>query len=203
MHLNKRLLKFFFVSNHIKKCSYAISLQGRRKSVRKSSIRAGINLSFDKGEFVSILGESGGGKSTLMNIIGGLDRNFSGDVLINGNRLDHKQEKKLDVYRRETIGYIFQSFNLINYQTNLENVETSLNMTTLSSAQRKQRAMELLEKVGLSEHVHKYPSQLSGGQKQRVAIARALAADPDVMIADEPTGALDSVNTTEVLELLE
>ncbi|WP_349531111.1 ABC transporter ATP-binding protein/permease [Leuconostoc mesenteroides] len=163
----------------------------------------GINLSFDKGEFVSILGESGGGKSTLMNIIGGLDRNFSGDVLINGNRLDHKQEKKLDVYRRETIGYIFQSFNLINYQTNLENVETSLNMTTLSSAQRKQRAMELLEKVGLSEHVHKYPSQLSGGQKQRVAIARALAADPDVMIADEPTGALDSVNTTEVLELLE
>ncbi|QEA59293.1 ATP-binding cassette domain-containing protein [Leuconostoc koreense] len=163
----------------------------------------GINLSFDKGEFVSILGESGGGKSTLMNIIGGLDRNFSGDVLVNGNRLDHKQEKKLDVYRRETIGYIFQSFNLINYQTNLENVETSLNMTTLSSAQRKKRAMELLEKVGLSEHVHKYPSQLSGGQKQRVAIARALAADPDVMIADEPTGALDSVNTTEVLELLE
>lgn len=163
----------------------------------------GINLSFDKGEFVSILGESGGGKSTLMNIIGGLDRNFSGDVLVNGNRLVHKQEKKLDVYRRETIGYIFQSFNLINYQTNLENVETSLNMTTLSAAQRKQRATELLDKVGLSEHIHKYPSQLSGGQKQRVAIARALAADPDVMIADEPTGALDSVNTAEVLELLE
>lgn len=163
----------------------------------------GINLSFDKGEFVSILGESGGGKSTLMNIIGGLDRDFSGDVLVNGNRLDHKQEKKLDVYRRETIGYIFQSFNLINYQTNLENVETSLNMTTLSAAQRKQRATELLDKVGLSEHIHKYPSQLSGGQKQRVAIARALAADPDVMIADEPTGALDSVNTAEVLELLE
>ncbi|MCT4383455.1 ATP-binding cassette domain-containing protein [Leuconostoc suionicum] len=163
----------------------------------------GINLSFEKGEFVSILGESGGGKSTLMNIIGGLDRNFSGDVLVNGNRLDHKQEKKLDVYRRETIGYIFQSFNLINYQTNLENVETSLNMTTLSAAQRKQRATELLDKVGLSEHIHKYPSQLSGGQKQRVAIARALAADPDVMIADEPTGALDSANTAEVLELLE
>lgn len=163
----------------------------------------GINLSFEKGEFVSILGESGGGKSTLMNIIGGLDRNFSGDVLVNGNRLDHKQEKKLDVYRRETIGYIFQSFNLINYQTNLENVETSLNMTTLSAVQRKQRATELLDKVGLSEHIHKYPSQLSGGQKQRVAIARALAADPDVMIADEPTGALDSVNTAEVLELLE
>lgn len=162
----------------------------------------GIDLSFDKGEFVSILGESGGGKSTLMNIIGGLDRNFEGIVEVNGDKLDHRQEKKLDVYRRETIGYIFQSFNLINYQTNLENVETSLNMTTLSAAERKDRAKALLTKVGLADHLHKYPSQLSGGQKQRVAIARALASDPDIMIADEPTGALDSVNTTEVLELL-
>lgn len=162
----------------------------------------GIDLSFEKGEFVSILGESGGGKSTLMNIIGGLDRNFEGRVVVAGEQLDHTQAKKLDVYRRETIGYIFQSFNLINYQTNLENVETSLNMTTLSARERKQRATELLTKVGLAEHMHKYPSQLSGGQKQRVAIARALAADPDIMIADEPTGALDAANTTEVLELL-
>ncbi len=113
----------------------------------------GIDLSFEKGEFVSILGESGGGKSTLMNIIGGLDRNFEGSVAINGEALDHKQEKKLDVYRRETIGYIFQSFNLINYQTNLENVETSLNMTSLSAAERKERATELLKKVGLGEHI--------------------------------------------------
>lgn len=163
----------------------------------------GINLSFEKGEFVSILGESGGGKSTLMNIIGGLDRNFEGQVIVNGEPLDHTQAKKLDVYRRETIGYIFQSFNLINYQTNLENVETSLNMTTLSARERRQRATELLTKVGLADHIHKYPSQLSGGQKQRVAIARALAADPDIMIADEPTGALDAVNTAEVLTLLE
>lgn len=163
----------------------------------------GINLNFELGEFVSILGESGGGKSTLMNIIGGLDRKFDGEVKVNNEILDHKQEKKLDVYRRKTVGYIFQSFNLINYQTNLQNVETSLNMTTLTAAERKQRATELLAKVGLSEHVNKYPGQLSGGQKQRVAIARALAADPDIMIADEPTGALDSVNTTEVLELLE
>lgn len=163
----------------------------------------GINLSFEKGEFVSILGESGGGKSTLMNIIGGLDRNFEGQVVVNGETLDHTQAKKLDVYRRETIGYIFQSFNLINYQTNLENVETSLNMTTLSARERRQRATELLTKVGLADHIHKYPSQLSGGQKQRVAIARALAADPDIMIADEPTGALDAVNTAEVLALLE
>ncbi|WKY79564.1 ATP-binding cassette domain-containing protein [Leuconostoc lactis] len=163
----------------------------------------GINLNFEKGEFVSILGESGGGKSTLMNIIGGLDRNFEGQVVVNGETLDHTQAKKLDVYRRETIGYIFQSFNLINYQTNLENVETSLNMTTLSARERRQRATELLRKVGLADHIHKYPSQLSGGQKQRVAIARALAADPDIMIADEPTGALDAVNTAEVLALLE
>ena len=163
----------------------------------------GINLSFEKGEFVSILGESGGGKSTLMNIIGGLDRNFEGQVIVDGEPLDHTQAKKLDVYRRETIGYIFQSFNLINYQTNLENVETSLNMTTLSARERRQRATELLTKVGLADHIHKYPSQLSGGQKQRVAIARALAADPDIMIADEPTGALDAVNTAEVLTLLE
>ena len=141
----------------------------------------GINLSFEKGEFVSILGESGGGKSTLMNIIGGLDRNFEGQVVVNGETLHHTQAKKLDVYRRETIGYIFQSFNLINYQTNLENVETSLNMTTLSSRERRQRATELLTKVGLADHIHKYPSQLSGGQKQRVAIARALAADPDIL----------------------
>ncbi|CAH1853327.1 ABC transporter ATP-binding protein/permease [Convivina intestini] len=162
----------------------------------------GIDLSFEKGEFVSILGESGGGKSTLMNIIGGLDRNFQGEVVVDGHLLDHHQAGQLDNYRRQTIGYIFQSFNLINYQTNLQNVETSLNMTTLSATERHERAELLLRKVGLGEHVHKYPSQLSGGQKQRVAIARALAGDPDVIIADEPTGALDSVNTGEVLVLL-
>lgn len=169
----------------------------------KFPVLKGINLSFEKGEFVSILGESGGGKSTLMNIIGGLDRNFEGSVLVNGNPLNLTHEKKVDSYRRETVGYIFQNFNLINYQTNLENVETSLNMTTLSAHERKQRATALLDKVGLSNHIHKYPSQLSGGQKQRVAIARALASDPDIMIADEPTGALDSFNTREVLELLD
>ncbi|MDF7626778.1 ATP-binding cassette domain-containing protein [Lactobacillaceae bacterium L1_55_11] len=163
----------------------------------------GINLSFDKGEFVSILGESGGGKTTLMNIIGGLDRNFEGTVTVDGQVIDHRNARQLDIYRRKTVGYIFQSFNLINYQTNLENVETSLNMTTLNRAQRKKRAKELLDKVGLGEHVNKYPSQLSGGQKQRVAIARALAGNPDIMIADEPTGALDSGNTKEVLELLD
>ncbi|MBS9337098.1 ATP-binding cassette domain-containing protein [Fructobacillus parabroussonetiae] len=162
----------------------------------------GINLDFDLGDFVSILGESGGGKSTLMNIIGGLDRNFNGEVLVNGKKLDHKQEKALDKYRRETIGYIYQSYNLISHLSVLDNVLVSLDMTTLSKKEREQRAKNLLSKVGLDGQIKKYPNQLSGGQKQRVAIARALASDPKVIIADEPTGALDAQNTKEVLALL-
>lgn len=162
----------------------------------------GINLNFELGDFVSILGESGGGKSTLMNIIGGLDRNFDGEVLVAGKKLDHKQEKALDKYRRETIGYIYQSYNLISHLSVLDNVLVSLDMTTLSKKEREKRAKDLLVKVGLDGQIKKYPNQLSGGQKQRVAIARALASDPKVIIADEPTGALDSQNTKEVLALL-
>ncbi|WP_421016853.1 ABC transporter ATP-binding protein/permease [Furfurilactobacillus cerevisiae] len=162
----------------------------------------GINLNFELGEFVSILGESGGGKSTLMNIIGGLDREFTGSVTVDGRKLDHSQEKKLDAYRRDTIGYIYQSYNLISHLTVLDNVQLSLDMTTLDKSQREKRALNLLDRVGLSEHAYKYPNQLSGGQKQRVAIARALASDPKVIIADEPTGALDAQNTEEVLEML-
>lgn len=163
----------------------------------------GIDLDFELGEFVSILGESGGGKSTLMNIIGGLDRNFDGEVDVNGQPLDHKKEKQLDDYRRGTIGYIYQSYNLITHLNIVDNVLVSLNMTDLSKSARKQRAIELLQKVGLGDQLKKHPNQLSGGQKQRVAIARALASDPEIVIADEPTGALDSKNTAEVLELLE
>ncbi|WP_288527931.1 ABC transporter ATP-binding protein/permease [uncultured Secundilactobacillus sp.] len=162
----------------------------------------GIDLNFELGEFVSILGESGGGKSTLMNIIGGLDRNFEGDVMIDGTKLDHKKQKQLDDYRRGTIGYIYQSYNLISHLNIVDNVMVSLNMTTLSSGDRRKRAEELLTKVGLGDQLKKHPNQLSGGQKQRVAIARALASDPEIIIADEPTGALDSVNTAEVLEIL-
>lgn len=161
-----------------------------------------INLSFELGEFVSILGESGGGKSTLMNIIGGLDSKFDGTVEVEGQKLDHKNEKALDEYRRKTIGYIYQSYNLISHLTVLDNVLISLDMTTLSKKAKQARAKSLLEKVGLTDHIHKYPNQLSGGQKQRVAIARALANDPQIVIADEPTGALDSENTQEVLEML-
>lgn len=162
----------------------------------------GISLGFEKGEFVSILGESGGGKSTLMNIIGGLDREFSGDLLIDGQKLDHTQEKQVDDYRRARIGYIYQSYNLISHLTVLENVLISLEMTSLNRQQRIQRAKELLTQVGLADQLKKHPNQLSGGQKQRVAIARALASDPQIILADEPTGALDSQNTQEVLELL-
>lgn len=162
----------------------------------------GIDLDFELGEFVSILGESGGGKSTLMNIIGGLDRQFKGQVTIDGQTLDHTQEKQLDEYRRSTIGYIYQSYNLINHLSVLDNVLLSLDMTTLSRGEKINRAKELLADVGLSDQIKKFPNQLSGGQKQRVAIARALAKDPDVIIADEPTGALDAVNTQEVLVIL-
>ncbi|KRL05698.1 ATP-binding cassette domain-containing protein [Liquorilactobacillus oeni] len=168
----------------------------------ESKVLKGINLEFNSGEFVSILGESGGGKSTLMNIIGGLDREFSGELLLNNEKLDHKKEKQLDNYRRGTIGYIYQSYNLITHLTVLENVLVSLDMTSLSHSERIQRAKELLEQVGLSEHLKKHPNQLSGGQKQRVAIARALASDPEIILADEPTGALDSKNTQEVLTIL-
>lgn len=163
----------------------------------------GINLDFDKGEMVSILGESGGGKSTLMNIIGGLDSKYSGDVCINDNSLKHDTDKQLDEYRRKTIGFIFQSFNLISHLTVLDNVLVPLEMTKLSKRQQIKRAKELLDKVGLSDHINKYPNQLSGGQKQRVSIARALAGDPEMLIADEPTGALDPENTTEILQILD
>ncbi len=163
----------------------------------------GINLSFERGEFVAILGESGGGKSTLMNIIGGLDRQFKGQVLLQDVALDHHQEKQMDQYRRETVGYIYQSYNLINHLSVLDNVLISLDMTKLNHAEREQRAQDLLKRVGLSDQVKKYPNQLSGGQKQRVAIARALASDPQIIIADEPTGALDSENTAAVLKILD
>lgn len=182
-----------------------LELKGIRKSYflgkEEFPVLKGINLQFELGEFVSILGESGGGKSTLMNIIGGLDRKFDGEVIINGNKLDHSQEQRMDRYRRDEIGYIYQSYNLINHLTVTENVRLSLDMTTLSAKEATDRTMDLLKRVGLSEHAKKYPSQLSGGQKQRVAIARALANDPAIIMADEPTGNLDSKSTVEVMDI--
>ncbi|MFK4965297.1 ABC transporter ATP-binding protein/permease [Lactococcus garvieae] len=180
------------------------------KNIRKSyflgkdefPVLKGIDLEFERGDFVSLLGESGGGKSTLMNIIGGLDREYDGDVIIDGVAQKAKKEKDMDAYRRDTIGFIFQSFNLINYLSVLDNILISLKMTSLSEKERVARAIELTQQVGLYEHRKKKPAQLSGGQKQRVAIARALASDPEIILADEPTGALDSQNTKEVLALL-
>ncbi|MDR1606290.1 MAG: ATP-binding cassette domain-containing protein [Streptococcaceae bacterium] len=161
-----------------------------------------LDISFDQGDFVSILGESGGGKSTLMNIIGGLDRKYEGQVIVNGVKQADKKEKSMDEYRRDTIGFIFQSFNLVSYLSVLDNVLISLKMTNLSHQAQVQKAEDLLQQVGLLDHKKKKPSQLSGGQKQRVAIARALANDPDIILADEPTGALDSQNTQDVLDIL-
>ncbi|GFH40120.1 ABC transporter ATP-binding protein/permease [Lactococcus insecticola] len=180
------------------------------KNIRKSyflgkeefPVLKGLDVSFDKGDFVSILGESGGGKSTLMNIIGGLDRKYDGEVIVNGVKQADKKEKSMDEYRRDTVGFIFQSFNLVSYLSVLDNVLISLKMTDLSHKDQIKKAEELLTQVGLIEHKKKSPNQLSGGQKQRVAIARALANDPDIIIADEPTGALDSQNTRDVLEIL-
>lgn len=169
---------------------------------QENVILKGINLNFEGGEFISILGESGGGKSTLMNIIGGLDHHYDGDVLLDGQSLRSMNVRQMDRYRRETIGFIFQNFNLVSYLTVLDNVMLSLKMTKTSHAQQVQQAQDLLKRVGLEQQTHQYPNELSGGQKQRVAIARALASDPDIIIADEPTGALDSENTQEVMDIL-
>ncbi|XIF19860.1 MAG: ATP-binding cassette domain-containing protein [Acetilactobacillus jinshanensis] len=152
---------------------------------------------------MSILGESGVGKSTLMDIIGGLDSHYSGDVVVNGKSLKSYKPKQLDQYRRHNIGFVFQSFHLIGHLTALGNVLVPLDMTNLSKKQRAERAKHLLKTVGLTDQMKKYPSELSGGQRQRVSIARALAADPQILIADEPTGALDQKNTDEILKILD
>lgn len=161
-----------------------------------------VNINFQKGELVSILGPSGCGKSTLLNIIGGLDQMDTGDLIISGDNTRNFKEKDWDHYRKRNIGFIFQNFNLIPHLTALENVEISMTLTGVSKAQRITRAKELLDKVGLSERAHHKPNELSGGQKQRVAIARALANDPDIILADEPTGALDSKTSNQIIELL-
>ena len=151
-----------------------------------------VSLSFRDNEFVAILGPSGSGKTTMLNVIGGLDHFDSGDLLIDGISTKDFHNRDWDAYRNNRIGFVFQSYNLIPHQTILENVELALTLTGVGHAERRQRAREALEKVGLGEHVNKRPSQLSGGQMQRVAIARALINDPEIVLADEPTGALDS-----------
>ena len=161
-----------------------------------------VNLAFRDNEFVAILGPSGSGKTTMLNVIGGLDHFDSGDLLIDGISTKDFHDRDWDAYRNNRIGFVFQSYNLIPHQTILENVELALTLTGVGHAERRQRAREALEAVGLGEHVNKRPSQLSGGQMQRVAIARALINDPEIVLADEPTGALDSTTSVQVMDLL-
>lgn len=161
-----------------------------------------ISVSFRKNEFVAILGPSGSGKTTLLNIIGGLDRYDSGDLIIDGKSTKSFKDKDWDAYRNHAVGFIFQSYNLISHISVLENVEMGMTLSGVSAAERRKKALELLEKVGLKDHAHKRPNQLSGGQMQRVAIARALANDPKIILADEPTGALDSKTSTQIMELI-
>jgi len=159
-------------------------------------------ISFRKNEFVSILGPSGSGKTTMLNIIGGLDRYTSGDLTINGISTKKYKDSDWDFYRNNSIGFIFQSYNLIPHQSVLANVELALTLAGVSKKERRQRAIDMLTKVGLGDHLHKKPSQMSGGQMQRVAIARALINDPDILLADEPTGALDSETSVQIMALL-
>lgn len=168
----------------------------------KQNVLKNINLSFRNNEFVSILGPSGSGKTTLLNIIGGLDRYDSGDLIINGKSTKNFKNKDWDSYRNNSIGFIFQSYNLISHMTILSNVELCMTLSGVSTKERRKRAKEALIKVGLKDHIHKKPNQLSGGQMQRVAIARALVNNPDIILADEPTGALDSKTSKQIMELI-
>lgn len=161
-----------------------------------------ISIRFRENEFVSILGQSGSGKTTLLNIIGGLDQYTSGDLLIQGKSTKQFKDRDWDSYRNHTIGFVFQSYNLISHQTALSNVEIAMTLSGVSKAERKKRAIEALERVGLKDHLYKKPSQMSGGQMQRIAIARALVNNPKVVLADEPTGALDSETSVQIMDLL-
>lgn len=168
----------------------------------KYSVLKDINLSFRPNEFVAILGPSGSGKTTLLNILGGLDQYDSGDLIINGKSTKKFKDKDWDSYRNKSVGFIFQSYNLISHISILSNVEMCLTLRNTSKSVARKKAIEALERVGLKDHIHKKPNQLSGGQMQRVAIARALVNNPDIILADEPTGALDSKTSTQIMELI-
>ena len=162
----------------------------------------GVSIEFRKSEFVSILGQSGCGKTTLLNIIGGLDRYTDGDLVINGKSTKTFIDSDWDSYRNHSIGFVFQSYNLIPHQSVLANVELALTLSGVSKSERRKRAIEALEKVGLGDQIHKKPNQMSGGQMQRVAIARALVNDPEILLADEPTGALDTATSVQIMDIL-
>lgn len=169
----------------------------------KLHVLKGINLDISEGEFVSIMGSSGSGKSTLLNIIGILDQKDSGIYELDGIPIEHLNEAKAAEYRSRFLGFVFQSFNLISYKTALENVALPLYYQNINRKERNQKALEYLEKVGLADWANHLPNELSGGQKQRVAIARALITNPRIILADEPTGALDSKTTHDIMKLLQ
>ena len=162
----------------------------------------GVDVCFRRSEFVSILGPSGCGKTTLLNIIGGLDRYTDGDLIIDGKSTKEFKDKDWDNYRNHRVGFVFQNYNLIPHQTVLENVELALILSGVSKKERRARAIEVLTQVGLGDKLKSKPNQLSGGQMQRVAIARALVNDPEIILADEPTGALDSKTSVQIMELI-
>ena len=168
----------------------------------KTEALKGISVNFRESEFVAVLGQSGCGKTTLLNVIGGLDKYDSGDLIINGRSTKEYKASDWDKYRNYSIGFVFQSYNLIPHQTVLANVELALSLSGVSKSERRRRAKEALEAVGLHDQLHKKPAEMSGGQMQRVAIARALVNNPDIILADEPTGALDSETSVQVMEIL-
>ena len=162
----------------------------------------GISLQFRKSEFVSILGPSGCGKTTMLNLIGGLDKYTDGDLIINGKSTKDFKDRDWDSYRNHSVGFVFQSYNLIPHQSVLQNVELALSLSGVSKSERRKKAKEALEAVGLGDQLKKKPAEMSGGQMQRVAIARALVNDPDIILADEPTGALDTETSLQGMEIL-
>ena len=162
----------------------------------------GVSLNFRENEFVAILGPSGSGKTTCLNVIGGLDKYDSGDLIINGKSTKEFSDSEWDSYRNNSVGFIFQSYNLIGHLDIVSNVEMGMTLSGISSKMKRQKALEALERVGLKNHIHKKPNQLSGGQQQRAAIARALANDPEIILADEPTGALDTKTSVQIMELI-
>lgn len=183
-----------------------ISIKQLHKSYHTEAISLhvlkGIDLEIERGEYVSIMGASGSGKSTLLNILGILDNYDAGEYRLNGTLIKNLSEKQSAYYRNQMIGFVFQSFNLINFKNAMENVALPLYYKNVSRKQRNLLAMEHLDKMGLKEWAHHLPNELSGGQKQRVAIARAMISNPNIILADEPTGALDSQTTVEVMDVL-
>ena len=183
-----------------------LELKNIKKTYRVGDIETkaldGVSVAFREKEFVAILGTSGSGKTTCLNIIGGLDRYDEGDLVIKGKSTKDFKANEWDAYRNNTIGFVFQSYNLISHLSIVANVELGMTLSGVPAEEKHRKALEVLEQVGLKDHLHKKPNQLSGGQMQRVAIARALANDPEILLCDEPTGALDSVTSVQIMDLI-